>query len=55
MNSEWHWIFDCPKFDAIRAKHLYLRDSLESIRSNSEYAELNDLCKRLNAIQIDFG
>ena len=34
-------------------KHPYLLDSLESIRSNREYAELNDLCKRLNAIQID--
>ena len=53
LDSEWHWIFDCPKFNGIRAKHPYLRDSLESIRSNSEYAELNDLCKLLNAIQID--
>ena len=53
LDSEWHWIFDCPKCNGIRAKHPYLRDSLESIRSNSEYAELNDLCKLLNAIQID--
>ena len=48
-----HWIFDCPNFVGIRAKHPYLLDSLESIRSNSEYAELIDLCKLLNAIQID--
>ena len=55
LDSEWHWIFDCPKCNGIRAKHPYLRDSLESIWSNSEYAELNDLCKRLYAIQIDSG
>ena len=34
-------------------KHPNLLDSLESIRSNREYVELNDLCKLFNAIQIE--
>ena len=53
FDSEWHWIFDCPKFNEIRAEYPYLLDSMKSLRSNSEYAELNDLCKLLISIQTD--
>ena len=48
--------FECPKFTEIRAKYPYLEtvlDSMNSLRKNREYAEVNDLCKLLNAIQID--
>ena len=41
LDSEWHWIFDCPKIFEIRAKHPYLEtviDSINSLRNNREYA-----------------
>ena len=45
------------KFTEIRAKYPYLEtvlDSMNSLRNNREYAELNDLCKFSNAIQSDY-
>ena len=45
---------DFPEF--CDPEHPYLEtvlDSMNSLRNNREYAELNDLCKRLNVIQID--
>ena len=38
----------------IRAKTPYFLDSMSSLRNNRDYAELNDLCKLLNAIQNDY-
>ena len=40
-------------FSELRAKNPYLLDSIKMIRNYVEYAELHDLCKRLNAIQND--
>ena len=35
LDSEWHWIFDCDQFSALRAKYPHFSQVLRTIRENS--------------------
>jgi hypothetical protein len=53
LDSEWHWIFDCPHFEDIRAERPLLLNTLLSIQENRDAATIIDLCKLLVAIRKD--
>ena len=35
LDSEWHWIFDCDQFSALRAKYPHFSEVLRNIRETS--------------------
>ena len=53
LDSEWHWIFDCPQFDEFRAKRPLFFKNLESAQDKMEFATLGDLCRLLVATRND--
>ena len=53
LDSEWHWIFDCPQFSEFRAQRPFFSKNLESAQEKKEFATLGDLCRLLVATRND--
>ena len=53
LDSEWHWVFDCPQFSEFRIERPLLSTNLESAQEDRDFATLGDLCRLLVAIRND--
>ena len=60
LDSEWHWIFDCPHFSALRSKYPILSHSITQVKteadgSPSPFAVAKHVGDLMNVIQLDFS
>ena len=60
LDSEWHWIFDCPHFSAQRAKFPMLSRSLVQVMteddgSSSPFSKVRHVGDLMNVIRLDFS
>ena len=55
LDSEWHWIFDCPHFEELRMNLPVFERTLNSCRtSNRGFALAEDLVSLLKKVQIEY-
>ena len=55
LDSEWHWIFDCPHFGELRMNLPVFERTLNSCRtSNRGFALAEDLVSLLKKVQIEY-
>ena len=52
LDSEWHWIFDCPGFNEIRFKMPYFSNYSKEIRKNVMLSEIHDLGNLMKSKKI---
>ena len=60
LDSEWHWIFDCPHFSILRSKYPFLSNSMDQVKieadgSPSSFAVAKHIGDLMNVIQLDFS
>ena len=55
LDSEWHWIFDCPHFGELRMKLPVFERTLRSCRTSDRgFALAEDLVSLLKNVQIEY-
>ena len=54
LDSEWHWIFDCPHFEELRLKFPVFSRALDSCRNDRGFALVEDLVSLLKKTQTQY-
>ena len=56
LDSEWHWVFDCPHFGELRMKLPVFERTLRSYRTSDRgFALAEDLVSLLKNVQIQYS